>query len=269
MGDDVVGRALHEHAPGVDDIGAVDEAERLAHIMVRDQHADAAALEVAHQLLDVAHRDRIDAGEGLVEQHVIGSPGERASDLATSPLAARKRDRRRLAQARDVEFLEQRIELAPASRLVGLDHLEHGAHIVLDIEAAEDRRFLRQIADTEPGAAVHRQLRHIVPVEIDVSGVRREETGDHVEHGRLARAVRAEKPDRLAAHQFDADMLHDLARAEALLEPLDRKKAIPRHEAELRGGSSQCADRRRPAPPRRHPPHPPRGRPQWRRHGAG
>jgi ABC-type lipopolysaccharide export system ATPase subunit len=38
-------------------------AERLAHVVVGDEHADAAALEVHHQFLDVADRDRVDARE--------------------------------------------------------------------------------------------------------------------------------------------------------------------------------------------------------------
>ena len=66
---------------------------------------------MAHEVLNVAHRDRIDAGEGFVEQHVIGAGGQRAGDLDAAPLAARQRDRRCVAQPCDVEFVEQRIEL--------------------------------------------------------------------------------------------------------------------------------------------------------------
>src|SRR6266567_3913540 len=62
---DIVGSALHQHLARIDDVGAVGEAQRLAHIMVGDQHADAAVGEVAHQLLDVADRDRVDTGERL------------------------------------------------------------------------------------------------------------------------------------------------------------------------------------------------------------
>ena len=55
--------------------------------MVGDQHADAAPLEMLNQILDVADRDRVDAGERFVEQHERGFAGERAGDLAAAALA--------------------------------------------------------------------------------------------------------------------------------------------------------------------------------------
>ena len=79
-----------------------------------------------------------------------------------------KRDRRRLAQARDVEFLEQRFQHRLARLAVGLGDLEHRADVVLDIEAAEDRGFLRQIADAEPRPLEHRQPGDVVAVEFDL-----------------------------------------------------------------------------------------------------
>ena len=121
------------------------------------KHADAALGQVADQRLNVAHRDRIDAGERFVQQHVIGPRRQRPGDLDAPPLAAGQRDGRRLAQPRDVEFLQQAVEFGFAPALVRLDHFEHGADVLLDIEAAEDRGLLRQIADAEPRALIHGQ----------------------------------------------------------------------------------------------------------------
>src|SRR5580765_6789858 len=55
----------------VNDVGAVGDAERLADVVVRDEHADAAIAQVKDDLLDVGDRDRIDAREGLVEEHEL------------------------------------------------------------------------------------------------------------------------------------------------------------------------------------------------------
>ena len=44
----------------VDDVGPVDEAEGLAHVVVGYQHANAPAGELAHELLDVADGQRVD-----------------------------------------------------------------------------------------------------------------------------------------------------------------------------------------------------------------
>ena len=100
---------------------------------------------------------------------------------------------------RDVKFLEQRIEIAFAELLVRLDDLQHRADVVLHRQPAEDRRLLRQIADAEPGALVHRQVRDVEAVDLDRAGIGADQPGDHVEDGGLAGAVRAEQPDRLAA----------------------------------------------------------------------
>ena len=61
---------------------------------------------------------------------------------------------RRRGQA---EFVEQLLEPLAARVAVGLDHLEHRQDVLLDGQPAEDRGFLRQIAEAEDRAAVHRQ----------------------------------------------------------------------------------------------------------------
>ncbi len=62
-------------------------------------------------------------------------------------------------------------EIVLAAALVRLDHLEHGANVFLDGEAAKDRSLLRQIADAEPRALVHRQRGDVVTVEFDAAAV--------------------------------------------------------------------------------------------------
>ena len=104
--------------------------------------------------------------------------------------------------------------------LVRLDHLEHRADVVLDVEAAEDRGLLRQIADAEPRALIHRQRGDVVAVELDAAAVGLDQPGDHVEHRGLAGAVRPEQADRLAAPHVEARALHHLAAAEAFLHPM-------------------------------------------------
>src|SRR5690349_19115550 len=99
--------ARREHRALVDDVSAIADAERFSHVMVRYEHADAALLQEPNDALDVEHRDRVDAGEGLVEQDEgrLGAEGPR--DLEAAPLAARERERRVLAQMRDVEVFQQ------------------------------------------------------------------------------------------------------------------------------------------------------------------
>src|SRR6476620_6829920 len=122
--DDFGGPALEEHLAGMDDTGPVDQAERLADIVVGNEHADAEAGQMPDQRLDIADRDRVDAGKRLVEQHESRTAGQRPGDFAAPALAARKRHRRGLAQVVYVELLEERIELILAIAAIRLDHLE-------------------------------------------------------------------------------------------------------------------------------------------------
>src|SRR5262249_41825305 len=84
--------------------------------------------------------------------------------------------------------------------------------------AAEDRGLLRQIADAEPGAPIHRQLGDVGAVEIDLADIGRDQAGDDVEAGGLAGAVRAEQSDRLAALDRHIDVAQHRPLAEALAE---------------------------------------------------
>src|SRR5947209_7822763 len=70
---------------------AVADAERLAHRVIRDEHAQALLPQPSDQALQVVDGDRIDARERLVEEHELGRGQKRASDLRPPALAARER----------------------------------------------------------------------------------------------------------------------------------------------------------------------------------
>jgi hypothetical protein len=115
------------------------------------------------------------------------------------------------------------IMLAPLG--VGLDRLKHGANVLLDTEAAEDRGFLRQIADAEARALVHRQRCHVESVEFDAAFVGLDQAGHHIEDRRLAGAVGPEQADRFAFAHVEAHPLDDFAADEGLLQAVDRQQA--------------------------------------------
>src|SRR4249919_1154621 len=85
---DIVGATFHQDLAGVDDVRAVGEPQRLTHIVISDQHPDPAIGEVPYKRLDITDCDRVDAGEGLVEQHVARPRRQRACDFHAAPLAA-------------------------------------------------------------------------------------------------------------------------------------------------------------------------------------
>ncbi len=154
-----------------------------------------------------------------------GLRAQRARDLQAPALAARERQRRVLAQVRDVQVLEQllqaRLDVGARQAL----QLEHRLHVLLDRELAEDRVLLRQVGDAQARARVDRQVRELAAVELDASGVSGDQADDHVEAGGLARAVGAEQPDHLAAGYLEGDVLHDAARLVALVQVLGAQQA--------------------------------------------
>ena len=126
----------------------------------------------------------------------------------------------------DREFRQELVEHRLARIRFGLGHFEHGADVLLDGQAAEDRGFLRQIADAEPGAAVHRQIGDVLAVELDGAGVGGDQAGDDVEAGRLAGAVGPEQPHHLAALDRNADIAQHRPALEAFAQAVTDQTAI-------------------------------------------
>ena len=97
------------------------------------------------------------------------------------------------------EFLQQLFEPLAARFPVGLGDFENGEDVLLDGHSAEDRRFLRQIAQTEDRATVHRKLGDVLTVEEDAAAVGLHQAHHRIKAGRLAGAVGAEQADDFAA----------------------------------------------------------------------
>src|SRR5262249_43618156 len=85
---DVVGAALHQNLAGVNDVSTVSKPQRLAHIMVCDQHTNPAIGQMPHERLDVSDCDWVDAGKRFVEQHVTWPRRQSPRDFHAPTLAA-------------------------------------------------------------------------------------------------------------------------------------------------------------------------------------
>ena len=120
---------------------------------------------------------------------------------------------------RDVEFFEQRVEVGLAQIAVWLDDLQDGADVVFHRQSPKDRCLLRQVADAETRALVHREMRHVEAVDLDRPGIGADQPGNHVEDGGLAGAVRSEQADRLAAAERQRYILHHKPPLEGASQP--------------------------------------------------
>src|SRR3982750_1024534 len=97
-------RARTEYLSRMNYIGPIHDAQSLADIVVRDEHADARRGQPADDLLDVEDRDRVDSGERLVEQQEIRRQDEAAGDLHAPALSPGQRVRPVTSKRRETEL---------------------------------------------------------------------------------------------------------------------------------------------------------------------
>lgn len=169
-------------------------------------------LEVVNDLLDVTNRDRVDAGEGLVEQNELGVGRQGAGNLHAAALTTGQAHAEAVGDMVDVELLQQVFQLRLASGAIKVfARLEDGHDVVGHRQLAEDRCLLRQIADAGARAAVHGLMADVEIIDQHAALIGAHQADDHVETGGLAGAIGTEQADDLAAFDAQADVTHDLA----------------------------------------------------------
>ena len=181
------------------DIGAVNDFERFAHIMVGDQHADAAILQMLDQITNFADRDGVNAGQRFIQQDIGRVGRQRAGNFAAPAFTTGKRQGGGAAQMRDAEFRQQFIQHRGTAISFRFHHFQRGADILFHRQAAKDAGFLGQIAKPQPRAAIHGQHGDIMPIHHHAPFIGLHQTGDHVKCRCLPRAIGPKQPHRFAA----------------------------------------------------------------------
>src|SRR4051812_20413061 len=117
--------------------------------MVRDQNADAAGLQIEDDLLQIEHRDGIDAAERFIEQNEIRLDAKAAGDLHAAALTAGNRVSAILANVVQPKLVNQSLQALAA--FVPGDGLrfQNRQNVLFHGQLAEDRRLLRQVADVK------------------------------------------------------------------------------------------------------------------------
>src|SRR3954470_22896372 len=138
VGREALGGAAAENNAVVHDIRAVGYPQRFPHVVVRNQYADPALLQMKNYLLNVGHGDRIDAGERLIQEHDLRRYDERTSDLDTAAFASREGVSRRLRERRQAELRKKFCSaIAPVGR-VYWQRFENGRDVVFNAESAKN-----------------------------------------------------------------------------------------------------------------------------------
>ena len=151
------------------DVGAVGDRQRLAHLVVGDQHADAGAAQIRDNFLNIHHGQRVNAGKGLVQKHEGRLENQGARDFQAAPLAAGKRVGPVASHGFQSHLRQQLLcAFAPLLRR-NRQRLQYRQEILFHRQLAEHRRLLGKVADAAASPQVHGEVGDIVPVQEDAT----------------------------------------------------------------------------------------------------
>ena len=156
-------------------------------------------------------RERVDAGEWLVEEEESGLDREAPCDLQAALLTAREPA---CALLRDVSQPKLRQELiCPLPRRASATSalLENRGDVVADAQLREHRTLLWQVAEAEPRPFMEGELGDVRVVDQHAAARRMQEPNHHRERHGLASAVWSEEADDLSLSYVDVYTVDDPA----------------------------------------------------------
>ena len=195
-----------------DDISAFANGQRFPDVMVGNQHAEAAVAQVFNNTFDVDNGNGVNAGEGFIKQDEFRISGQRAGDFNAAAFTTGERLTETVAQVLNVKLFHElfrAIFTLFGAQVVA--NLQYRHQVIVYAQAAKNRGFLREIADSATRARVQRQQANIFVIDDNVPCVARYDANDHIEGGRFTGAVWAEKAYNLARVHGQTDIFHDAA----------------------------------------------------------
>src|SRR5271155_3068298 len=150
VGKNLIRRTGREHRPLTDDVRPAADSQGLADIMIGNEDADALVGQVLDYPLDIGDREGVDTGERLIQEDESGVRGQGPGDLHPPALPPRQAHPQAVAHVADVQLAHQLLEPGRAPRVVEpRAGFEDGHDVVRDRQAAEHRRLLGQVTQTQ------------------------------------------------------------------------------------------------------------------------
>src|SRR5579872_652496 len=95
----------------IDDVRAVGDVKRFAHVVVGDDHSDTIQFQFQNDLLEVEYSQRVDAAERLIKQYEGRCDAECPRDLYPAALAAAQGITHGLAHMAHTQLVDQSFKL--------------------------------------------------------------------------------------------------------------------------------------------------------------
>ena len=222
------GRVDGERLAVVDDRDPLAQLVGLLHVVRREQRRLPGAVEVLEDPPEVDPRLGVDAGGRLVEEEHPRLVHERAGHHQPLRETAREVEDHRVGALGERELLEQLVGSRPGAGARDAEEAAVVVEVLPDGERAVERVRLRDDADL---------ALHVGGVAADVeAGDERAPAGrddgrrEHPDRRRLARAVRAEQAEELAAPHLEVEPVDGDERPVDLAELLGPDRRVPHAE---------------------------------------
>src|SRR6185295_13712829 len=197
-------RAVEHHAAAIHHQRPVANFLHLVHLVGGEEHRRPARPALVEDLLEQLNVERIEAGEGLVENHQSRLSDQGGAQLDLLLHSLRERLDLLVDPLPEIDPIQQRPGgLARLARrqtfelAVVRQHIDHpGA----PVEAA----FLGKVGDRVAGLAIDR-----VSVEQNLARIRPEDVGNHADEGGLSRAIGSEQGEDLSGLDFERHPIDD------------------------------------------------------------
>jgi hypothetical protein len=235
---ELVGVALGDHHPVVDDRDVVGEPVGLVQVLGGEQDGGSGGNAVLDHLPEAQPAAGVEAGRGLVEEDHGRAGDERGGQVQAAAHASGVGLDRSVGGVQQVEALEEvrgsRLRLALGQVVEASDHDEVlGARQVL-----VDRRVLAGEADPRPQRS--RVVDHVETGDPGATAVGREERGQDPDRRRLAGAIRAQQAEHGAGLDRQVDPAQRLDVLVGLTQPTGLDRQSTRHEPQPSAAAAQA-----------------------------
>ena len=136
--DEEIAGAFAEDFALMQQVGAVNDAEGLADVVVRDDDTNASGLELEDDFLHLGDRDRIDGREGLVHEEKFGARDQGAGDFEPAAFAPGERVGFLFGDVREGQLGEVFLDAGGARTAGDAGDFDDGADVLFDREFPED-----------------------------------------------------------------------------------------------------------------------------------
>src|SRR5208337_1474222 len=149
---------VFENLAGIEYVGHVANPEGFANIVIRDHDPDPSLLEFVDGVLDIDHRNWVDAGERLIQKDKSGTGDQRPGYFHPSSFTTGKGKSLVLRDMGYPELFHQFPRPQPALRRSQIHCLQHGQQVILHRQLAENRRLLGEITYPLTGSLIHGEV---------------------------------------------------------------------------------------------------------------